>query len=567
MVNVRPQARSLPDEKREIRLWLALAAAIAFLVFLYNYTVGQILPSDAPRCLLYHLLVLCVAALPVILHRAVMLWVPLLRALDGENLLNRFVKLLSTTGMLALGWMISRTAEPAFRSILAVPRAAGHIWSSEPWHGGVEYYLLVLYLGIGCLRMISEKRRLYYAVCCGIIFIVSLGSFMRGFLKDQIDARWFMTLTQARTSHYPTSGSGIAIVNIPPLYRDRPMAFRLFTALVRSKPKVLAFTGSLGQLLPPEIASIMTENRSDAKLVFGSDMRIPPSLQKQACIGFLSVVKDPFREDQEFPAYYSPAGGTDFGAIIARLHTERPAAGPPRIPTTWDRRTYINYYTLGDRLSVFRFPASCVQTYWYFTNFNFSDYSDSTDVLTGGGEYCLIDRVSSKLVVFRGSWTRSGFQSTGSTPSDHFPSLEDKTVIVDDQSVRFGTGRYTTSTIYANIIQNILDEDFIRIPSPAAYSALCLALTILIALSYLRFKQRGGLVLSGLLLAMMALVSVHLFLRFQFFIEPTIVLMPLALALIFFLPYEGAWERRTLALENEHLKGGGARAARSAPGS
>lgn len=546
-----------PDNKREIVLWSLLTTVAALLVFLSNYILGQILPGDAPRCFIYHLLVFSFAALPVILHRAVILWVPQLQSLDEGNLLNRFVKLISTTGALALGWMISRSLEPSFRDILAIPRWAGHIWSSEPWHGGVEYYLLVLFLGLGCLRMISERRRLYYAVCCGIIFIVSLGSFMKGVLKDQIDARWFLTLTQSRTSHHPSGGSGIVTVSIPQssLYLQRSTAFRLFTAFVRSKPKVLAFTGSMGRLLPSDIASIVSENRCDAKLVFGADMWIPPPIEKQSYLGLLSVVKDPLRGNQDFPAYYRPEGGTDFGAIIARLHSEGTSARSVMIPTTWDWRTYINYYTIGNYKPVFRFPAS-VQMYWYYTNFNISDYSDSTDVLTDGGEYCIIDRMSSKITVVKGGWTVSGFHVVDSAPSDHFPSLEGKTVIVDDQSTRFGHGRYTTSTIYANIIENILDRDFITVPSPALDTLVCLTLTLLAGFSYFRFKRLGGLVLSMSALAVMALLSLHLFLRFQFFIEPTIILLPLILAMVFFLPYEGFWERRILVLEIERLKTG-----------
>jgi len=436
-----------------------------------------------------------------------------------------------------------------------------------PW--GALLMLTVLSLFLAVTRSLAlragEKtkfRKFTLFVVSAFLTVALVRFFPAVGLQVPLQEKWYYSLVGIRGEHNPGSDD-IVLIGMPEADRntktDRKTFFEMITA---AKPKLLAILSStLG------IEELEELQRSlPVRVVYSGWTKEAVRLESPVGIptigrGVAYVTIGQWLEPGRIAMYYQPLnfGRLDFGLkvaiaamsadtiIVPQQKGEVLGIGTREIPLVDGRKTLINHHRrLGVR------PTGVQYEEIPFDAWTYGDYGDGPFLAGGGRKY----RASFAMDFKRRELLEREFhQEKVLIVGKHQPSnlhfFRDKILVAH---IPFSIDRYLADgLVYSSVIQNILDDDFIRETDPTANGLLVLFLTSFWWFLYYRFNSFKALGYSALLILLCVGVLVAAFTEWSFFFNP----VPFAAAaigtMLFFFPVGTVSERSSLMKERARL--------------
>lgn len=439
----------------------------------------------------------------------------------------------------------------------------------KPGPLGALLMLIVLSLLLAVTRSLAvmagekTKFRRYTLFFVSAFLTVALVRFLPAVgLQVPLQEKWYYFLVNIRGEHEPGSDD-IVVIAMPEADRtsrvDRKIFFEMITA---ARPKLLAILTTtleieeLDELKKSLPVRVIHSGWTNEAARLESPVGIPTLGRGEAY-----VTNSQRLEPGRLAMYYQPLsfGRFDFGLkvalaalsadtmIVPQQKGEALGIGTREIPLVDGRKTLINHH----RWLTVR-PSGVQSDEIPFDAWTYGDYGDGPFLAGGGRKY----RASFKMDFKRRELLKREFRHEKvlivgkHQPSDlHF--FRDKILIAH---IPLSFDRYLADgLVYSSVIQNILDDDFIKETNPTTNGLLALFLTGLWYVFYNRFTSFKALGVSALLILLSVVLLVAAFTEWSFFFNP----VPFAAAAIgtvfLFFPVGMVAERTSLLKERARL--------------
>lgn len=385
---------------------------------------------------------------------------------------------------------------------------------------------------------------------------------------DKLYREWYGMLLNVRGEYVP-HWSQVALLDVQVEMREKRLRDILGT-LAQSDPALVIVTSWTEPTFPDSVRK--HHNLEVISPGWRSDTASPAGMVTADG----SVPSWRYEPGERLSIYYRPVspGGIDIGVKAVHAALKKRENNPTLvtgdqevqvasrvIPLLPGGRVLINYYRNYERVSVLgttrtdRIPPFPMFWYW-----EWPEEETVTGYVHGRGtrlrvnyeKRSLEDRIGKKIVEREGktSWQTREWESVP------LSDLQGKILVVNVGG-RFDLSERTylsTGFVYACIIQNILDENFLKEPRAWVTVFLTLFVSALITSAFLKYNVYkaslmvlGGCVVGGIIL-------IFIFLWSSTLVNPYPLIIPVAGAILFMLPIGISADRRLLFQEQSRLQ-------------
>ena len=462
--------------------------------------------------------------------------------------------------------LLALVEERFFRLLVpSVLFSNGEFFRPGGWSGFLMLMILSLQLGIArslAVRAAERKniQKLTLFVVSAFLTVALVWLFPVIGLKVPLQEKWYYSLMTLRGEHAPGSDD-IVVISMPEADRNSPADRKTFLEMISAaKPKLLAILNStlgieeledLHRSLP---VRVVHSGWTREAVSFQSPIGIPTIGRGEAYVNIRRRL-----EPGRMAMYYQPLsyGRPDFGLKVAGFAISADTVlaqedgvvriGPRKIPLVDGGRALINHHRrFGVRPSGFQYEEIPFES-WIYGN-----YGDGPFLSGGGRDF----RASFQMDFKNREFLEQEFRQekliiVGKRQPSELHFLKNKIVVAQ---ITFSLDRYfVDGLVYSSIIQNILDDDFIRESSSTTNGLLAVLLTGLWFLLYNQFNSFKALGLTALLLLLSAGFLVLAFTEWSWFFSPLPFAATAIGTLLFFFPVGMVAERSSLLKERARL--------------
>jgi serine phosphatase RsbU (regulator of sigma subunit) len=519
---------------------LLIPTFVALLVVLGSLVFKQVLMTFA-------LVVLCllVGAWVVYFLALLLQAITPLRWGELDERWKRFIQFLLLTSVVVLANLVVYMFKR-----LAVPKSFHGTLGVEEILGALFFILVIAWIGFFVYVWYRSTNRswtkkvIYY--CSTSIFIllflsIELSKFSTYFGDQEW---WYHWLLKQRENPVPP-GSEVVLLDFEDGWPGEQQFIQLLSMLDRYEPTVIAFAfhPSITMELDSTVVAKLKSAIVHAHLVL-TDLERG---RFDVAAGEMTVEYGGLVIRRDHPAmYFSPNNDLAKAILDDYSKTTAKPVGKFTLPLTEDNVALINYYS-GDFRSSFGFH----QNLRYFGEKSIRTYL-LRSVYGGGHREFLRVNFARKQIEQSVNRDKYDFSLTAD-----LRELKNKIVIVNVPSFINGNTWITpwrsTGYIYATIVQNILDKNFIYQPKRIHQLLVAAIVLALLSLMYAQINPWKALAGSMVLNILLVAGLVALFVKFQIYVSPTSLIVTSVGSLVFFFPYEITAERRRLLEERTRL--------------
>lgn len=440
-------------------------------------------------------------------------------------------------------------------------------WSLLPLSG--LYVFLALIVGRSAALnadMGPRFRHWSLMVCCTVLSLLLLPEATILRLDDSLHRSWYVSLLKTRGEYRPMYPS-VVVVEIEAHRMSHERVLDLIRILAAGHPHVIAVNSDT---TPREELDKLKFQGLDVVQSYGPDRQNPESRY-----GIPTIDGWPGSLDRKLSMYYRPIApnGIDFGVKTAYAYLKRIERGAGfvatdrslmigsrKLPLSSDGRILINYYRNMEWEFEWKFERPVFAYFLYGESgpnegFLYGLGRVSPDLFYINFEKKRLETQTGEVIEEREPY--SGMRKKRALEPAKFLEAQNRILLINiqDQPINLaGLRDLSNGLVYATIIQNILDRDFLKEPAGWVDALMTLLVIGLITLAFVRYNVYRASV--GVVIGSVAAAGL---LMFVFVYGDTLitiypVVLPLVATIAFFLPAGISMDRETLFQEQSRLQ-------------